>query len=440
MAFSQSAAEDDPTVARQWRRWPTGLLNRNRVIDAGLAAWALIGLLGVAWVASWFVGQLSLVFIPLVIALFPAALLAPAADWLKRHGARPALAAAVVLLGFLIAFTGVLVTIGWLVADELAGVVDAVEEGYADIQDWVDDQFGIEIPAIGELLQQIQDWALGDDGPAGEGAITGAATTTLEVVASFLLGLVALFFYLKDGRRITLWFIRLFPPRLRDDADQVSGRVWFTLGAYFRGQLIVAAVDAFFIGLGLVILDVPLAIPLAILVFIGGLFPVVGAFTAGALAVLIALADQGLVVALIVLGINVAVQQAEGNLLEPLIVGRATHLHPLAVLVALTAGGLTFGILGAFLAVPVVASLKAGIGYLVKKDMARPPEEMPEGSDTEDPRDRPVAAGEGPDPARLTGDERADVDLAANEHLEDHSATGERSEDEEESPVEGRRR
>jgi putative heme transporter len=155
----------------------------------------------------------------------------------------------------------------------------------------------------------------------------------------------------------------------------VGDRVWYTLGAYFRGQLIVAAVDAFFIGLGLFLLGVPLALPLALLVFFGGLFPVVGAFTAGALAVLVALADQGLIVALLVLALNVAVQQAEGNLLEPLIVGRATKLHPLAVLVALTAGAVTFGILGAFLAVPVVASLNAGLGFLFTRDMERPPEE-----------------------------------------------------------------
>lgn len=396
MSFSHDAAEEDPTVARRWRRWPSGLLNRNRLIDGGLLAWALVGFLVVGWVVAWFIAQLSLVIIPLVIALFPAALLAPASESLKQRNVRPAAAAGVVLGLFLLAFVAIVTTLGWLVAEELAGVADAVEDGYADIQQFFEERFDTQVPPIGDLLEQLRSWALGEDGSAGQsGAVTGAAMTTLEWVASFLLGLVALFFYLKDGRRIAWWFIRLFPPRLRDDADQIATRVWSTLGAYFRGQLLVAAVDAVFIGLGLVILDIPLAFPLAILIFIGGMFPVVGAFTAGALAVLIALADQGLLIALAVLAINIVVQQVEGNLLEPLIVGRATHLHPLAVLVALTAGGVTFGILGAFLAVPVVASFNAGLKYVVRKDMARPPDGALE------PTNVAPGAGTGPDPSPL---------------------------------------
>jgi putative heme transporter len=400
MAVSHQAIEEDPAAGRRWRRWPSGLLNRDRVVQAGLLAWALVGLTLVFLGFAWLTGQLSLVVIPLVIALFPAALLAPVAALLKRRGLPPAAAAGLVLGLFVVAFVSLISALGWLIAEELTGVVEAVEDGYAEIQQWLLERFGFEIPDIGVLLEQLRDWALGEDGFADGSAVTGAATTTLEFVASFLLGLVALFFYLKDGRRMATWFVRLFPPRLRADVDELAGRVWFTLGAYFRGQLIVAAVDAFFIGLGLVILQVPLAIPLAILVFIGGLFPVVGAFTAGTLAVLIALADQGVGVALIVLGLNVAVQQAEGNLLEPLIVGRATKLHPLVVLVALTAGAVTFGILGAFLAVPTVAALNAGVGYLVSKDLSRPPEDVPH--EGVPPDGRPPDAGEGPDPAVVT--------------------------------------
>jgi putative heme transporter len=369
---------EQPPGERRWRPWPSGIVNRDRLVSGGLIAWALLGFLGLIWVAAWFMGHVSLVVIPLVVALFPAALLEPASSFLKRHRFRPALAAATVLGGFLIALVGIISVLAWLIADELDGVVDAVEDGYADIAVWVDERFGIEMPAIEVVLEQLRDWAVGENGLGSE-FVTSAAVSTLEWVASVLLGLVALFFYLKDGAKIFAWFTRLFSPRLRDDATEVGNRVWATLGAYFRGQLVVAAVDAFFIGLGLFLLDVPLALPLALLVFFGGLFPVVGAFTAGALAVLVALADQGLVVALIVLALNVAVQQAEGNLLEPLIVGRATKLHPLAVLVALTAGAVTFGILGAFLAVPVVASLKAGLGYLFTRDMARPPDAMPYG-------------------------------------------------------------
>ncbi|MEX0657943.1 MAG: AI-2E family transporter, partial [Egibacteraceae bacterium] len=129
--------------------------------------------------------------------------------------------------------------------------------------------------------------------------------------------------------------------------------MWTTLGRYFRGQLLVAAVDAVLIGLGLLLLGIPLAVPLAVLIFFGGLFPIVGAVTSGVVAVLVALADAGLATALIVLGLIVAVQQLESNVLEPVVLGKTLALHPLMVLLAITAGAVTLGVLGAFLAVPV---------------------------------------------------------------------------------------
>jgi predicted PurR-regulated permease PerM len=145
---------------------------------------------------------------------------------------------------------------------------------------------------------------------------------------------------------------------------QIADRIWWTVGAYFRGQLIIAFVDAVVIGLGLVALRVPLALPLALLTFVGGLFPIVGAFVSGLIAVLVALAERGAGVALLVLALILTIQQLEGHILQPMIMSRVTHLHPLLVLVALTVGGTTLGILGAFLAVPVAASVARVIEYL----------------------------------------------------------------------------
>jgi hypothetical protein len=136
---------------------------------------------------------------------------------------------------------------------------------------------------------------------------------------------------------------------------RVGEQAWLTLGAFFRGQLLIALVDAVAIGIGLALLRVPLALPLAVVVFFGGLFPIVGAVTAGALAVLVALAHGGLGLGLVVLALIVGVQQLEGNVLEPFILGHVVKLHPLIVVLAVTAGAITFGVLGAFLAVPVVA-------------------------------------------------------------------------------------
>jgi putative heme transporter len=337
-------------------------LTEHPLVRYGVMAWALIGLIVVLVLGSIVVGELRLVVVPLLIALFPAALLSPISGWLQRRGWRDAIAALVVVLGFLVGLVGLLGVLGWLIADELTQVVDTVEESYDDIRRWADDSIGVALPDLEELSERIREWAAGEDGIGARAS--SAAATTLEMAAAVLFGIVALFFYLKDGGRIAAWLRDLFPRSARSDVHEIGDRVWFTVGAYFRGQIVVAAVDAVFIGLGLVVLGVPLALPLAVLVFLGGMFPIVGAFTAGAVAALVALADGGLTLALIVVALNVVVQQVEGNVLEPLIVGRATKLHPLAVLVALTAGAVWLGLLGAFLAVPVAASIARVVGYL----------------------------------------------------------------------------
>lgn len=364
-------------------------MTENPVVRGGIVAWSVVGLVVLALLVGLLVSELRLVVVPMLIALFPAALLSPLVGWLRGRGFPPAAAAAVVLVAFLVALSAVLGAIGWLVANELAQVLDTMEEAYDDIREWVDDTVGTTLPNLDEVIENVREWATGED---GVGARAGsAATATFEVIASVLFGIVALFFYLKDGRRIAAFLIDLFPRSARRHVEEIFERVWFTLGAYFRGQLVVAGVDAVFIGLGLVLLGVPLALPLAILVFLGGLFPIVGAFTAGALAVLVALADGGLGIALAVLVLNVVVQQVEGNVLEPLIVGRATSLHPLAVLVALTAGAVTLGILGAFLAVPLAASVARVVGYL-RNDVRDPVVDEMDDSESSTSEDEPADA------------------------------------------------
>lgn len=339
----------------------TRRLTDNPVVRWGVVAWAVLGLVAGLVLAALLVAELRLVVVPLALALFPAALLAPLSERLRQR-MPDAVASLVVVVGFLVGLVGLLGVLGWLIAGELTSVVDTLEESYTDVREWTDDTVNLELPSLDEALDRAREWAEGEDG-LGQRA-GSAAATGLEVASSLLFGIVALFFYLKDGDRIAAWLRDLFPAGARSDVDAIGRRVWYTLGAYFRGQLVVAGADAVFIGLGLLLLGVPLAPPLTILVFIGGLFPIVGAFTAGAVAVLIALADGGIGLALAVLVLNVVVQQVEGNVLEPLVVGRATQLHPLAIIVALTAGAVTLGILGAFLAVPVAASVARAVGYL----------------------------------------------------------------------------
>jgi putative heme transporter len=365
---AEGAAEDEVPQAPLMEARPTVALSEHRLARGGVFAWSTIGLLILLMVVLRVLDIFSLVIIPLVIALLPAALLSPFSERAKARGLPPALVAAVLVLVFLFGFVGLLVAIGWLVANELGDIVETLQDAYTDIADWVNGRFGPTLPDIDELLASIEQWARDFD---VSGQAQDVAGMTLELVSGILLGLIALFFYLKDGDKLAQFALDITPERIRDDMAEIGRRLWWTVGGYFRGQIIVAAVDAFFIGLGLLILGVPLALPLALLVFIGGLFPIVGAFTAGAVAVLIALADGGIGVALAVLVLNVVVQQAEGNLLEPLIVGRATQLHPLAVLAGLTAGAVTLGILGAFLAVPVLACVVRVIGYVFERDSER---------------------------------------------------------------------
>lgn len=348
---------------------------------AGRTAWSLVGIAIAVILFVLLLGLFRLVIIPLAIALLPAALIEPLSDRLHARGWRPGAVGGTLVAVLVLGTIGLLSALGWLVANELGDLGESLDEAYAEISEWIEENIGIQVPPSDELLEQVQEWAgfNGDDGTVGR-----FAATALEVLTGALLAIVALFFFIKDGDRIVDFILELSPEAYREDVAEIGRRVWTTIGGYFRGQLIVAAADAILIGLGLVLLGVPLALPLSILIFFGGLFPIVGAFTAGALAVLVALAEGGAGLAIAVLVLNVVVQQAEGNLLEPLIVGRATKVHPLAILLALTAGGVTLGILGAFIAVPLLASAVRVVGYLRERVHVESAEDVPPDVDPED--------------------------------------------------------
>ena len=334
------------------------------LVRAGVYAWALVGLtlvlMGLADVAA----ELRIIVVPLVLALFPAALLSPLMRMLVARRVPPAVAALAVIVGFI----GLLVGVGRLLAPSIAAeapdIVDSVQDGIAQLQAFLEGgPFGIDPLLVTDMLESGREQLIS----IGQQAAGTVATAVAEGVAGLLFGLVALFFYLKDGARIADWLGRLFPRHMRADADVIGTRAWVTIGSYFRGQLLIALVDAVFIGLGLALLRVPLALPLTVLIFFGGLFPIVGALVSGAVAVLVALADGGIGIALAVLAIVVGVQQVESNVLAPVVLGKATELHPLAVILALSVGGVVLGVLGAFLAVPVAASLARAVGYLRRR-------------------------------------------------------------------------
>jgi predicted PurR-regulated permease PerM len=205
---------------------------------------------------------------------------------------------------------------------------------------------------------------------------------------------VLAFLFVKDGDRFLPWLHRVAGPRAGGHLGVVLSRVWGTLGGFIRAQVLVSLIDAVLIGIGLLIVGVPLALPLAVLTFLGGFVPVVGAVVAGALAVLVALVSNGFTAAMIVLGIVLLVQQLEGNVLQPILQGRSLQLHAAVVLLAVTAGSSLYGIAGAFLAVPVTAAAATVLRYLFEQADRASPDAVP---DPEAPEPRPDA----PNPEQL---------------------------------------
>jgi len=329
----------------------------------GRSAWALTGLLVVA-AALWLgLSRVALIVVPLLLALFPAAVLQAPARWLERRGVPARLAALLVLLAAVLLVGGIVALAVPAVtarADEL-GV--GVQQGIDRLQQFLGSRpLGLPPVDLREVVDGVREVVL--QGGFNQ-RLLGLASTVLTGLAMLVTGLFALFFYLADGYRIADWLRGLFVARVRDDVGEVARRAWDSLRGYALGLLGVAAFDAVAIGVGFaVVVGTGLALSLAVITFLTAFVPFVGAIIPGAIATLVALALGGTTDALIVLGIVVVVQQVEGNIVSPLVMGRAVSLHPLAVLVVLTAGAALLGILGALIAVPVAAATHAGASYL----------------------------------------------------------------------------
>ena len=331
---------------------------------------------GALAVAGYVLVRLRLVVLPLVAAVFLATILMPAVDWLRRR-LPGALAAFVVMLVALALLGGLTALLAPSVVDEFGDLGESLREGLGQVGSTLE-RLGFsqaEIDgAIDDALTSLQE----NVGGIGQGVVTGALFVG-ELVTGLLLALVLLFFLLKDGHGVWNWIVSLVPDRRRDGLREVGSASWATLGHYLRGVALVALFDAVTIGVALAILGVPLVLPLAVLTFFGAFFPLVGAFTAGLLAALVALVSDGAVTALIVVGVIVAIQQIEGDVIYPVLVGRQIRLHPVAILLVLTAGAVLAGIVGALFAVPAAAVAWTAIQHLRgerrPKDITPPPGE-----------------------------------------------------------------
>src|SRR4051812_41174054 len=328
---------------------------------AGGAAWSLIGIAALVLLAGWAIGRLMAVVLPFVIAILLTTMLRPVAARLERRGMRPAPAAiaavalAIVVLALLLSlvlppFISNLSELGTSVQEGAHRVAYEVGDRVAGMSRREVDR------TIENAVSRVRD-RLGGTAMAGVTSAAGALGSL--VLIAFLA-----FFMVKDGRTIWRYLVGFAPEHRRSAVDEVGQRAWTVLTAYTRGVVFVATVDAVLIGAALLLVGVPLALPLIVLTWVAAFFPIIGAVTAGAAAVLVALVANGPTAALIVLAAIVLVQQVEGNVLYPVVVGPRLRLHPIVVLMSVALGGTLAGIPGAFLAVPVATVSAVAVNYL----------------------------------------------------------------------------
>ncbi|MGI5445260.1 AI-2E family transporter [Streptomyces sp. CA-243310] len=331
---------------------------------AAEASWRLLLLAGMLWVLMKVISEVRLVVLAFAAALLVTALLQPFVVRLRRLGLPRGLATAVTaILGFVvIGLVGWFVV--WQVMENLDDLSDRVRDGINELKVWaLDSPFHVTEKQINDIAKNLTD-TIGTNTEEITSAGLQGVTVLVEVLTGMLLAMFSTLFLLYDGKRIWTWVLGLVPAAARPGMAGAGPRAWRTLTAYVRGTVLVALIDAVFIGLGLYFLDVTMAVPLAVFIFLFAFIPLVGAVISGALAVVVALVTQGPFIALMVLAVVLAVQQIEGHVLQPFILGRAVRVHPLAVVLSVAAGGMIAGIGGAVVAVPLVAVTNTVVGFL----------------------------------------------------------------------------
>ena len=331
-------------------------------------AWRLLVILTASVVVLWVLKRLEIIVVPVLLALMISALLVPAVDWMDRRGLPRGAAVAVVLLGGFAVLGGILT---FVVSQFIVGLPDLTEQVTHSIDNtrrWL-----IEGPAHlrSEQIDNAGNAAIqalhNNQAKLTSGALSTAATIT-ELVTGAVLVLFTLIFFLYGGRNIWQYVVKIFPIGVRDRVMEAGSAGYGSLIGYVRATFLVALTDAAGVGTGLAIMSVPLALPLASLVFLGAFISLIGALISGLLAVVVALLAKGIVYALLTLGLLIVINQVEAHLLQPLVMGRAVSIHPLAVVLAIATGGVLAGIPGALLAVPTVAFLNNAVQVLLAPD------------------------------------------------------------------------
>jgi predicted PurR-regulated permease PerM len=371
-------AQPQPIVAPR----PLGVPDGMRI--AGSWAWRIVAIAAATAIVLWLVVIFRIVVIPLVIAALLTTALMPLVDRLQRARWPRGLAVAATIVGLLVAIAG----LGWLAVSQIRGEYPELQSKAVDFWDDTEDWL-LSLP-FGITQQDLSDFGtdilgtLQEDISSVLSSALSVGSTVGQLLAGAVLTIFALIFTLKDGRAIWRWIIGVLPRAARPATDGAGHAGWVTLGNFVRVQVLVAFIDAIGIGLGAWILGLffggmPLVIPIAILVFLGSFIPIIGAVVTGAIAVLVVLISFGVWPAVIMLGIVLLVQQIEGNVLQPIVMGTAVKVHPLAVVLAVGAGSTIAGIAGAFFAVPVVAFLNVFIATIASGSWRTNPRPSVEG-------------------------------------------------------------
>jgi putative heme transporter len=356
MAFTGSAGSihDDavPPLIRKAAAW----------------AWRLLAIIALAVALLWVVRRLEVIVVPVALALMVTALMIPAVDFLDRRGAPRGGAVALVLLTGMALVGGMLAFVISQFVTGVPGLVEQVTQSIDSARTWlIEGPMHLSRDQITNAGNSAIEAIRNNQEKVTSGALSTAATVT-EIVTGALLTLFTVIFFLHGGRNIWQFVTKIFPENVQGRVRDAGSAGFHSLIGYVRATFLVALVDAVGIGTGLAIMAIPLALPLASLVFLGAFIPLIGAVIAGFLAVVVALLAKGFVYALITLALIIAVQQLEGHVLQPLVMGRAVSVHPLAVVLAIAAGSVLAGIVGALLAVPIVAFLNSAIRVLLARE------------------------------------------------------------------------
>lgn len=347
-----SADEAVPPLVRKMSAW----------------AWHLLVLAAAMVALLWLLAKLEVIVVPVVLATMLTALLLPVVDWLDRPRLPRGGAVALVLLGGFAVLGGILT---FVVSQFITGLPDLTEQvthSIDSLRGWlIDGPLALSHEQIDRAGDAAIEALRHNQAQLTSGALSTASTVT-EIVTGALLVLFTLIFFLHGGRGIWAGVTRIFPPAVRDRVGDAGRAGFVSLIGYVRATFLVALVDAVGIGTGLAIMGIPLALPLASLVFLGAFIPLVGAVISGFVAVVVALLAKGVLYALITLGLILAVQQLEAHVLQPLVMGRAVSVHPLVVVLGITGGAVLAGIVGALLAVPAIAFLNSALRVLLADD------------------------------------------------------------------------